>query len=146
MSMHTKLYLDPETEIPYYKLITYPDGGLITSANDLSKYLIELINSYAGKGTLLNKESYEEFFTKQLTSDHFEENSEGNEGVFVSFEPNGLIGHSGADPGVSTYMFFNPINKTGKILLVNTDFDSEGQKQYNAILDCLGKYELKILN
>jgi len=144
MSMYTKLYLDPETEIPYYKLITYPDGGLITSANDLSKYLIELINGYLGKGILLNKKSYEEFFTKQLNSDHFDENYEGNEGVFVSFEPNGLIGHSGGDPGVSTYMFFDPKTKSGSILLVNTDFESEGVKQYKMILNCLKKYEAKL--
>ena len=53
LSMHTKLYTSGNTEIPFYSLITYPDGGLITSANDLSKYLIELIKGYNGKGTLL---------------------------------------------------------------------------------------------
>ena len=31
-------------------LITYPDGGLISSVSDLGKYLSELIRGYAGKG------------------------------------------------------------------------------------------------
>ena len=49
------------------------------------------------------------------TSEHFDGQNEGNEGIFVSFSADGLIGHSGADPGVSTYMFFNPKTNTGKI-------------------------------
>ena len=46
LTKHTKLYLNPETQIPFYTLITYPDGGLLTSANDLSTYLIELYPNY----------------------------------------------------------------------------------------------------
>ena len=34
-----------------------------------------------------------------------------------------LIGHNGSDPGVFTAMYFNPITKIGKIVLVNTDTD-----------------------
>ncbi len=147
ISMHTKLYLNTKTEIPFYSLITYPDGGLLTSVNDLSKYLKELIKGYSGEGTLINKKSYKELFTKQLNAENFpgyDEEDEYNEGIFMSFTSSGLIGHSGGDPGVSTFMFFNPNTKVGRILLVNTDFDSSGEKQFKSILDKLAEYEDKL--
>jgi CubicO group peptidase (beta-lactamase class C family) len=60
------LYSNSETTAPYYSLITYPDGGFLTTINDLGKYLIELIKGYSGSGTLLSKESYNELFKTQM--------------------------------------------------------------------------------
>ena len=42
------LYATVDQDYPEYYEITYPDGGLITSANDLANYLIELMNGYDG--------------------------------------------------------------------------------------------------
>ena len=144
MSKHSKLYFNKNTEIPFYSLITFPDGGLLTSANDLSKYLSELIKGFNGEGKLLNKESYKEFFTKQLTSENFPYDSEENEGIFVSFASNGYIGHSGGDPGVTTFMFFDPNNETGIILFANTQLNNKGQKEYDDIIYKLIKYAKKM--
>lgn len=55
----SKLYSNPKVEIPYYLLITYPDGGFLTSVNDLAKYLNELMNGYLGNGRLLSKSGYQ---------------------------------------------------------------------------------------
>jgi len=137
---YSKLYLKTKSEIPLYRLITFPDGGLITSTYDLSKYLIELINGYSGTGRLLNKESYNEFFRKQLKEKNFSNPKGENKGIFVAFSTEGNIGHSGSDPGVSTYMFFNPISKKGNILFVNTDLGLEGEKQYNNILKLMNEF------
>ena len=71
---------------------------------------------------------------------NFSNQSGENEGVFLSFSSDGLIGHSGGDPGVSTHMFFNPKSQTGKILFVNTELDSNGKTDYNAILDRLSEF------
>jgi CubicO group peptidase (beta-lactamase class C family) len=144
LSKHTKLYLNPDTEIPYYSLITYPDGGLITSANDLSKYLVELIKGYKGEGILLNEKSYKDFFSKQLSPENFTTYNGENEGIFLSFASNGFIGHSGRDPGVSSFMFFDPNTELGRILLVNTELTIDGEKQYNNILDKLSEYGNKM--
>jgi len=138
LSQHTKLYLNQEIQIPFYSLITYPDGGLITSANDLSKYLTELIKGYFGTGALLSPESYKELFESQLA------NEEHNEGIFMSLPSSGFIGHSGGDPGVSTHMFFDPKSKTGRILLVNTELDSVGNAILDKILLTLTKFERDI--
>jgi CubicO group peptidase (beta-lactamase class C family) len=147
LSRHTILYRSENVAIPFYRLITYPDGGLITSAGDLSKYLRELIRGHAGEGTLLSGKSYQELFTKQLEAKHFAdaEHPVGtNEGIFMSFTPDGEIGHAGADPGVSTHMFFNPKTRIGRILLVNTDLDATGRELYDALLNTLREYESKL--
>lgn len=146
------LYSNPETKVPYYSLITYPDGGFITSVNDLGKYLSELIKGYSGNGTLLTQKSYDELFRKQLKDENFEErntnnpyNDEYNTGIFIGFSAMENIGHTGGDPGVSSLMFFNTKDKIGRILLVNTNIENqEGINAYYGIFDKLGEYSKKI--
>jgi len=146
---HTTLYTNPESPLPKYSLVTYPDGGLITNVNDLSKYLTELIKGKQGMGTLLNQESFNEIFTEQLSKSHLPDrddddayDDEYNSGIFMGFTPKGYIGHTGGDPGVATFMFFNPETNTGRILVINTRISSrQGAKQFYAIWNTLEKYE-----
>lgn len=151
MTEHSKLYTVEGEELPFYRLITYPDGGLITSVSDMTNYLPELIKGYSGQGTLLSNESYAVLFSKLLSDANFEErdsdrpfDDEYNSGVFMGHTPIGYIGHTGGDPGVSTFMFFNPKTKIGKMIFVNTDLDSAGAKQFYAIWKKLGDYETRL--
>jgi CubicO group peptidase (beta-lactamase class C family) len=152
LSKHSTLYATPDTELPYYSLITYPDGGLISSISDMAQYLIELIKGYSGNGTLLNKASYKELFKEQLTSASFPDrdadddyDDEFNTGIFMGFTPKGYIGHTGGDPGIAVYMFFKPKSKTGKILMINTSVrDVNGEDEFFAIWNTLDKYEHRI--
>lgn len=149
LSQHSKLYADPDSEIPLYSLITYPDGGLITSIFDLGKYLSELIKGHCGEGILLESGSYRELFREQLVAKNFPERDEEddyddeyNTGIFMGFTPRGFIGHTGGDPGIATYMFFNPLTKTGRILMINTSVrNSGGVEQFYSIWNKLGEYE-----
>lgn len=147
MSKYTKLYKDHETELSYYTLITYPDGGLITSSSDMGKYISELIKGFVGKGTILQKESYAELFKKQLKAQNFEErnedpfNDEYNLGIFMGFSAQGNIGHTGGDPGVATIMFFNSSSLIGKFLMVNTELNDEGVGEFIAIWKKILEYE-----
>ncbi len=149
-SKHTKLYSNKETELAFYRLVNYPDGGLITSSADLGKYLVELITGYMENGKILNKESYKELFKPQLTDENHEKRNEGpyndeyNMGVFMGISAQGQIGHTGGDPGVATYMFFNTKTKVGKILFVNTDLNKEGVKEFIDIWRKLEEYEVKL--
>ena len=45
----------------------------MTSAEDLGKYLTELIRGYAGKGKILSPESFKELFTPQLQATQFQQ-------------------------------------------------------------------------
>jgi CubicO group peptidase (beta-lactamase class C family) len=147
---HSKLYKDKETELAFYQLTNYPDGGLITSSADLGKYLTELIAGNNGNGSILNKQSYEELFRPQLTDKNYNErnesayNDEYNMGVFMGISAQGQIGHTGGDPGVATHMFFNTETKIGKLLIVNTDLKKEGIKEFIDIWKKLEEYETKL--
>ena len=151
---YTKLYADKKTVLPFYHMITYPDGGLITSVHDLSLFLTELIKGYNQKGTLLNKASYKEFFRPQLNEANFLErekhnpyNESYNVGVFVGYGFSGYIGHTGGDPGVASLMFFDPKNNTGRILILNTSFSGQkGSQDFYGIWDVLEKYQGKVDN
>ncbi|WP_422084036.1 serine hydrolase domain-containing protein [Ulvibacterium sp.] len=152
LARHSKLYSDPKTEIPLYSLITYPDGGLITSGNNLGMYLSELIKGHSGIGTLLEKNGYEELFREQLSANSFPDRDEEddyddeyNTGIFMGFTPRGYIGHTGGDPGIATYMFFNPETKIGRLLMINTSVsNSAGVDEFYSIWNTLAKYENKL--
>ena len=152
LSMHSTLYAKPKIELPYYSLITYPDGGLITSISDMATYLSELIKGYSGNGILLEKASYRELFKQQLKAESFSDRDEEdpyddeyNTGIFMGFSGKGFIGHTGGDPGIATYMFFKPKSKTGKILIINTSVrNSDGVDEFFAIWNTLDKYENKM--
>jgi len=68
---YSKLYENPKTLLPFYGMVSYPDGNFITSINDLSLYLSELIKGYNGNGTILSKESFKEYFRPQLEAKNF---------------------------------------------------------------------------
>jgi CubicO group peptidase (beta-lactamase class C family) len=153
MNKHSILYANIEQSLPYYSLITYPDGGLITSVNDLSLYLIELIKGYSGNGILLTNKSYQEIFQEQLSSRNFTDrnndykfNDEYNSGIFMGITPVGQIGHSGTDPGIVCFMFFNPKTQIGKIVMMNNSFSSTVFEQSLTILDIMEKYENMIID
>ena len=149
-SKHSKLYLDTETELAFYRLVNFPDGGLLTSSSDLGKFLSELIKGYNGEGRILKKESYDELFRQQLTEAHFKERSENayndeyNMGIFMGFSAKGYVGHTGGDPGVAAFMFFNPETNLGRILIVNTELDKKGINEFMAIWNKLQEYENQV--
>ena len=150
LSKLSKLYSNKESELAPYHLVNYPDGGLITSSNDLGKYLTELISGYNGNGEILNNESYKKLFKAYLKDENYKERNEGvyndeyNMGIFMGISAQGQIGHTGGDPGVVTHMFFNTKTKIGKILIINTDLEKDGIKEFIEIWKKLEEYESKL--
>lgn len=117
LNQYARHYYDLQTSFPFYECITYPDGGLRTNTTDLSKYLIALINS---DQSLLSKESYQTMFTPQFSKDNPPKGislANRNKGIFWNLYNNGTIGHDGDDPGVSSFLFFNPATGQGGVFL-----------------------------
>ena len=145
---HSTLYANPEAAIPMYELITYPDGGLRASTHDMGLYLMELIRAYSGNGQLLSEESYKSLFNPTLDDSFFEErdaefpyNDEYDMGVFMGHSGTGLIGHTGGDPGISSFMFFDPETGIGQYMMINTSIiDEEGVNQLFGIMLALEEY------
>lgn len=149
LNKHSTLYSKPGIPLPHYSLITYPDGGLLTSPEDMGKYLSELIKGQAGEGTILQPESYKMLFQGQLTDAHFSErdeetiyNDEYDLGVFMGISAKGYYGHTGGDPGIASFMFFNPETGTGKFMMINTSISSEeAVNQFFSVWQTLERYE-----
>lgn len=140
---YSKLYTEDQL-LPYYKILSYPDGGLITSSTDLSQFLIEMIKGYAGNGTILKQSGYLELFKPQLERKAFPEkkNKGFNLGVFFELEADyNEIGHTGGDPGTNAYMYFNTETKKGRILITNTDSQKENAGEvFSGIWNTLVEY------
>ncbi len=128
---YSKLYFDNQ-ELHYYKILSYPDGRLITSSTDLSKFLIDLIRGYSVNGTVMNSDSYKEFFKSQLKETVFEGKENYNIGIFIDKElAYNVIRPTGGDPGTNTMMYFNTENRTGKIFIANTDSEKNIVRTYS---------------
>ncbi|WP_074409414.1 MULTISPECIES: serine hydrolase domain-containing protein [Aquimarina] len=117
MQNHATLYYAKDFEVPRYSLVTKADGGLITSTSDFSKYLIEMMRGYKGKGKLLSAASYEEMFRLQSK---YNEIKEAMGGIFWGINSNNTIEHTGGDPGIITACMFDPIKNRGYYLMTNT--------------------------
>lgn len=127
-------YFPAGDQVPRYRLITYPDGGLYSNVEDLSKYLIEMIKVYSGQSSYLKPE-----FAKLLLP-----GDDDNDRAFWGMgEKSRNIGHGGSDPGAQADLQFNADRKIGRIILcnVNAEDNEELWRQYREIHDILGKYE-----
>jgi CubicO group peptidase (beta-lactamase class C family) len=120
-----------ETKVPLYAFSTYPDGGLISSVEDLGRYLMEMIRGYKGKSELLGRESCQAMMS-----------GTAGYGIFWDHRK-GAIGHNGGDPGIKTSMWFNPSTDVGFVLFTNCNwrgpngalYEMEGAASQTAFAD-----------
>lgn len=124
-----------------YTVTTWPDGGLRTSVDDLSRFFIALLQGGESGGTrILQRASVEEMLRLQFTPDHKPGNvdlAEKNSGLFWQTKFNTrYVGHGGSDPGLKTEMLATPDRRTGIILFTNTAGE-DTDKAYVAILKAL---------
>jgi CubicO group peptidase (beta-lactamase class C family) len=127
LSQMATLHWERAKPIPYYTSATYPDGELITSNEDLSKFFMEMIKGYSGESTFLKKESFDMMFQKQVQIPAAESGKAAKEeavGTFWVYFQNGRIGHTGGDLGVTTIMAFYPDKKTGFIFMSNSEYEN----------------------
>ncbi|WNJ19363.1 serine hydrolase [Pontibacter sp. G13] len=139
-SQHAVLYDAAREPIGPYTLITYPDGGFRTCIQDLAIYLQTLIQGYAHQSDLLTPAAWDEWFSMQFTEAKPVQNidpREPNSGIFMMHAKSGKIGHTGSDPGVSAFMFFNPETLRGQLFMTNLDITEENVEQFKEIWDRL---------
>ena len=118
ITKHTKLYEKKgESIVPIqlYEMTTYPDGGIRTSVDELSKFFIALLNEGEYKKTrILKTETVKEMLRFQHTETNKPENvniKKLNQGIFWATKLGATrIGHNGSDSGVRTFML-SDLNK-----------------------------------
>lgn len=127
-------YFPMGKEVPNYRLITYPDGGLYSNTKDLSKYLQEMIKAYTGTSLFLPPK----YAKLMLPGDDDE-----NRAFWGMGEQSRNIGHGGSDPGVQTDIQFNADSRIGRIILTNVNAEDNEMlwKQYREIHNILANYE-----
>jgi CubicO group peptidase (beta-lactamase class C family) len=131
--------------IPLYGGTTYPDGGLRTSVEDLSRFFIALLRGgeYAGV-RILDEAAALEMQRFQFTDANRPENfpaSDGNSGLFWRTKFRGQrVGHGGSDPGVQTEMLADRAGTLGVVLLVNTSLSGREAAVAGSILDLIWQH------
>jgi CubicO group peptidase (beta-lactamase class C family) len=104
-----------------YSFPNYPDGLVRTSVEELSYFLIAMMNRGEFNGhKILDRKTVDKMLSLQIKGN----NSQGLCWHTFEFESSyghiSLWGHTGGDPGIETYMFFNPANKIGIITFQNS--------------------------
>ena len=126
-------------EICLYSFPNYPDGLVRTSLSDLSLYLRAILNG----GTLYGNRILEEVTLQMMLSPQVTENSSmglcwHSAEMDLDGNKRTLWGHTGGDPGITTFVFFDPIEKVGVITFQNHDSggtDEVVKKLFTTALD-----------
>lgn len=118
-------YWDRDNPLPYYTQACYPDGMLMTSVNDLSNFMLEMIKAKAGHSDLLlSKEGYKLLFERKLhPKPAAMPAKEDNYGVFWIWSTSGRLGHTGGEIGTFALFGFDPEANSGSILLINSNVE-----------------------
>lgn len=148
MQNHSKLYKkqgDSIVQIQLYEGITYPDGGVRTSVNELSSFFICLLNDGKYENTrLLKEEMAREMIRFQFTETNKPENvnlTKLNSGIFWATKMGGKrIGHNGSDPGVRTFMLSDLSKEIGVIVFFNTSLDESNEGKFFDVYEALYNY------
>ncbi|MHA7057083.1 serine hydrolase domain-containing protein [Aquimarina sp. M1] len=147
---YASTYTETGNKIPRYHLITYPDGGFKSNIEDLSKYLQGLMRGYYGEDAILKTSSFLDMMSPKLTKEQFNTKKElkNNYGYFWEVSPTGKMGHSGADPGILTLMYFNKDEKVGAIFLMNTSLEGNKDmlKSVRDIWNVIKEYKKQYIN
>ncbi|MCM0042665.1 MAG: beta-lactamase family protein [Algoriphagus sp.] len=148
IAKHSKLYEkkgDSIGQIQLYEVTTYPDGGVRTSVQELSKFFISLLNNGQYKKTrILKEETVEEMLRFHYTETNKPENVKlnmVNQGIFWATKLGATrIGHNGSDPGVRTFMLSDLNKEFAVIVFFNTSLGEKGEDIFFDIYEELYKY------
>ncbi len=152
LKKHSKLYQKEDGKIksiPLYEGITYPDGGVRTSVDDLSRFFITMLNDGKYSNTrLLKKQLAEEMLRFQFTDSNKPDNvkiDKLNSGIFWATKMGGTrIGHNGSDLGVRTFMLSDLNKEIAVIVFFNTSLDEADENQFFNIYEDLYKYGFEL--
>lgn len=122
---------------PFYTYPTYPDGHLITTIEDLSKFMRAFIMD--------GKYNNYQLLQSQTVDTILHENKSifaGKQGLIFFQHKIGQLdvwGHDGGDPGVSTEMYFNKEKRLGYIMF-NNRTDAYSPVLGNALLNYANQF------
>jgi len=118
---------------PYgqYGYPDYPNGALRSSAADMARYMLAVVQDGSLDGAqVLSEESVNQMFAQQIP------NIDTRQGLFW-YKSNGygqnVFGHEGGDYGVATSMHVDLENDVGIVVMANTDWNPKVTNSLNKI-------------
>lgn len=133
------LYDPKGRPVQLYYTITYPDGGLLTSTHSLARYLLSILNPGVA-GAPLSAVQRDSLVRPQFSAAWLPRHldpGEPNQGLFWAWRRNGTVGHTGGDTGLSSFLFFDPITRVGKIFITNTELQGRTAAEFKVIWQAL---------
>ena len=105
-------------ELCNYSFYNYPDGLFKTTIQELSHFMIAMMNEgQYDNHQILNSSTVSEMLTLQVKNYDIQ----GLGWKKINYETFSFWGHSGRDPGVRTHMYFDPETGIGIILFQNNE-------------------------
>lgn len=149
---HTQLYEKRDgriSKIGLYEGVTYPDGGVRTSTDELARFFACLLNEgRIGNARILKRKTTQEMLRFQFTATNRPENvkpDQLNSGIFWATKMGGRrIGHNGSDPGVRTFMLSDLNKEIGVVLFFNTSLTDDEEVKYFELYEKIYAYAASI--
>ncbi len=144
MKKHATLYHPKKVAVqPQYTLCTFPDGGLLTSVDDLAAYTQEVLRMVAGESAIITQASGQEMITNRLPNS--KKKSDAGYGVFWDVAKT-AAGHGGSDPGANSLLYFFPEQNIGVLFIVNMSLDDNKKTEgiYRDIWRTLRGYSKRV--
>lgn len=119
------LYWNKGIPLPYYGNDSYPDGSIITSNDDLTKYLMEMLKLVKKQPSILfSQEAADLLFSTLLEDDLLPEGYGENQSVFWFLNGQNIL-HTGSDPGTTCEIIFDNQGQAGYFILTNMDASTQ---------------------
>lgn len=119
---------------PQYGNPNYPDGGVHSSASDLAKLAMSILDKGAYKGgALLQQSSFEDMLRLQLPRQLSERQR------FFWRDKDGMTGHSGSDLGIYSSLYFDREAGDAVIILMNRTPDAKTEEAMRQIMGRIRK-------
>ncbi len=113
------LYEDLETSIPLYSFPFYPALMVRSSAHDLARYVMAIMNEGAlGEARILKRETVREMLTERYPDANVGFGA-GLAWIWRSHGPKGWMGHTGVAAGASAIIELHPEQRVGLVVLSN---------------------------
>ena len=115
-------YEEDGEEYGYYGYPTYPDGRLLSSSNDMARYMTAFMVS---NEDLMDFQTRDEMLSPQSINqkiglaERLFYGKEIDQEIFWTYVGDTAHGHDGGDFGSFTLMYFEPIHKVGITVLTN---------------------------
>jgi CubicO group peptidase (beta-lactamase class C family) len=110
---------------------TFPDGTLRSSPSNLAKLLIAYMQEGCYRGRqILKPATVHGMLSNQTRLD----SSQGLIWHTQKFDNIIMWGHAGDDPGISSNMFFDPLSKTGILLVANGEWKHDARRTMRRLL------------